>query len=243
MARHRQRRATRGSQRWLQDLVNNCPELLDAAIHRETSEISAPIRWFSPLAGDDFSEYQDDAFLERLGVRLDCDPLDAFWPSMGPHWDALGKTDSGQIILLEAKAHTEEAGSSCEATNERSLALIRKSFKSVKAYVGAPASANWMEKFYQYANRLAHLYLLRTLNGIPAFLVNLYFLNADEMASSSTVIPKTVAEWEDAIAQQERFLGVPPQHALSRYAIHAFVDTRDISRAVKTRRSGVRNRK
>ena len=233
MARHRQRRATRGSQRWLQDLVNDCPELLDAAIRRETSEISAPIRWVSPLAGDDFSEYQDDAFLERLGVRLDCDPLDAFWPPMGPHWDALGKTDSGQIILLEAKAHTEEAGSSCEATNERSRALIRASLKRVKAYVGARPSANWMEKFYQYGNRLAHLYLLRTLNGIPAFLVNLYFLNADEMLQYGNTVPKTVAMWEDAIAKQEEFLGIPPQHALSRYAIHAFVDTRDIRRALE----------
>ena len=92
-----------------------------------------------------------------------------------------------------------------------------------------------MELFYQYGNRLAHLYLLRTLNGIPAFLVNLYFLNADEMLQYGNTVPKTVARWEDAIAKQEGFLGIPAKHALSRYSIHAFVDTRDISRALKTR--------
>ena len=235
MARYQQARATRGSQRWLQDLVNNCPELLDAAIQRETSEISSPIEWVSPLARDSFAEYRDAEFLNRLGVRLNDVPLDEFWPPRGPQWDALGKTDSGQIILLEAKAHTEEAGSSCEATNARSLSLIRASLERVKSYVGARPSANWMENFYQYGNRLAHLYLLRTLNGIPAFLVNLYLLNADEMLQYGNTVPKTVARWEDAIAKQEGFLGIPAKHALSRYSIHAFVDTRDIAARSQSR--------
>ena len=229
MAKYWQGRAERGSQKWLQDLVNDCPELLDAAIRRETSEISAPIEWVSPLADADFKEYRDAEFLEKLGVSLDCVPLDAFWPRRGPHWDALGRTDGGQVILLEAKAHIDEVISSCGATNERSLSLIRQSLESVKSYVGSRSSTGWMELFYQYANRLAHLYLLRHLNGIPAFLVNLYFLNADEMLQYGFTVPKTVARWEDAIAKQEGFLGIPPQHALSRYAIHAFVDTRDIA--------------
>lgn len=234
MARYPQERAHKGSQKWLQDLVNDCPELLDAAIRREMSEIAAPIEWVSPLADDDFAEYRDGAFLEKLGVSLDCVPLDEFWPPRGPQWDALGKTRGGQIILLEAKAHVDEAISSCQAC-ENSRALIRESLESVKSYVGARPSADWMENFYQYGNRLAHLFLLRHLNGIPAFLVNLYFLNAVEMTSPSTIVPKTVEEWEDAIANQERILGIPPKHALSQHMVRAFVDTRDIAARIKSR--------
>ena len=233
MTTNQQARATRGSQKWLQDLVNDCPKLLDAAIRRETSEISTPIRWVSPLAGDDFAEYRDAEFLEKLGVSLNDVPLDEFWPSRGPQWDALGKTSDGQIILLEAKAHVEEMVSSpIGATSENSLALIRESLETVKSHVKSSSPADWSTAFYQYNNRLAHLYLLRTLNGIPAFLVNLHFLNADEMASERTV-PKTVDEWKSAITLQERFLGIRPKHALSRYAIHAFVDTRDIRWALE----------
>lgn len=229
MARYPDGRARHGSQKWLQDLVNDCPELLDEAIRLETSEISTPIEWVSPLADDDFAEYRDACFLDKLGVSLDCVPLDAFWPPRGPQWDALGKTRDGQIILLEAKAYVEEANSSCKAKSERSRALIRQSLAKVKSHVGADSPADWMENFYQYGNRLAHLYLLRHLNGVPAFLVNLYFLNANEMIQHGNTVPNVVAEWEDAIAKQEGFLGIPPQHALSRYAIHAFLDTRDIA--------------
>ena len=235
MAKHRQGRAERGSQKWLQDLVNDCPELLDEAIQRETSEISAPIEWVSPLADDGFAEYRDAEFLEKLGVRLNDVPLDAFWPPRGPQWDALGKTRGGQVILVEAKAHVEEmVGSPTQASSE-SRALIRESLKSVKRHVKSRSPARWQTSFYQYNNRLAHLYLLRHLNGIDAFLVNLHFLNADEMASDRTVVPKTVDEWKAAIALQERFLGIHPKHALSRYAIHAFVDTRDIAARSQSR--------
>ena len=234
MTKYPQERAHKGSQKWLQDLVNDCPELLDAAIRRETSEISAPIEWVSPLVDDGFAEYRDACFLDKLGVSLDCVPLDAFWPPKGPQWDALGKTRGGQVILVEAKAHVKEMVSYCQA-GEKSRPLIGKSLERVKSYVGARPSADWMENFYQYGNRLAHLYLLRHLNGIPAFLVNLYFLNAVEMTSSSTIVPKTVAEWEDEIANQERCLGIPSQHALSQYMIRAFVDTRDIAARSQSR--------
>ena len=225
----------RGSQKWLQAMVNDCPQLLDAAIGRESDEISAPIRWVSPLADDGFEEYRDGAFLARLGIRLDCVSLGEFWPQNGPCWDALGRTEDGQVILLEAKAHVCEMVGSPSQAGEKSLPLIRESLESVKSYVGRrSSSADWTTSFYQYANRLAHLYLLRTLNKVPAYLVNLYFLNADEMASTGTIVPKTIAEWQSAITLQERFLGIRARHPLSKYAIHAFADVNDIKRALKT---------
>ena len=230
-----QGRAVKGSQKWLQEMVDVCPELLDAAIQRETNEISAPIRWVSPLADDNFKEYRDGAFLAKLGVRLDKVPLGEFWPRIGPCWDALGRTDDGQVILLEAKAHVCEMVGSPSQASEKSLPLIRESLETVKSYVGMrSSSADWTTSFYQYANRLAHLYLLRTLNGVPAYLVNLYFLNADEMDSDRTFVPQTIAEWQSAITLQERFLGIRTRHPLSQYAIHAFADVNDIKRALKT---------
>jgi len=233
MARHQQARATRGSQRWLQDLVNDCPELLDAAIRGESQEISTPIRWVSPMTDDDFAEYRDAEFLDRLGVNLNARPLNKFWPPRGPQWDALGKTDGGQIILLEAKAHVEEMVGAPTGASPQSLKLIRASLEAVRQHVKSRSRADWTTAFYQYNNRLAHLYLLRTLNKIDAFLVNLHFLNADEMASDRTVVPNTVDEWKAAITLQERFLGIRPKHALSRYMIHAFVDAQEIRRALK----------
>lgn len=214
-------------------MVDVCPQTLDDAIRQESNEISAPIRWVSPLADDNFREYRDGAFLDKLGVRLDCVPLGEFWPSNGPCWDALGRTDGGQVILLEAKAHVGEIDNSPSQAGEKSLPLIRESLESVKSYVGSRSPADWTTAFYQYANRLAHLYLLRTLNEVPAYLVNLYFLNADDMDYGRRFIPKTVAEWEDPITQQDRALGIPSQHPLSQYTIHAFSDVNDIKQALK----------
>ena len=86
--------------------------------------------------------------------------------------------------------------------------------------------------FYQYTNRLAHLYLIRELNQLPAFLVFLYFLNATEMAAKDTIVPSTIGEWKSAIVLQERLLGARPQHSLSRCIIHAFVDVHEIQQAL-----------
>ena len=61
----------KGSQRWLQVAVNRCPSIVDSAIQNAGIPIDEPIVWASPLDSDDFAEYMDAAFLDRLGVRLD----------------------------------------------------------------------------------------------------------------------------------------------------------------------------
>jgi hypothetical protein len=66
------------------------------------------IFWLSPLKDDAYSEYSDDAFLERLNINLPKKSLEMFWPKRGPVWDGLGLTSSGDLILLEAKAHIAE---------------------------------------------------------------------------------------------------------------------------------------
>src|SRR5262245_46671097 len=119
MARFPQKLCPKGSQRWMQWFVNHAPRVLNDAIGL------GPIEWRSPLRDDDFAEYRDAAFLDRLGITLPRRPLEGFWPRGGPQWDGLGKAASGEVILVEAKAHLNELYSPASAASESSLAAIQ----------------------------------------------------------------------------------------------------------------------
>jgi hypothetical protein len=41
------------------------------------------------LTGKNYAEHWDAAFLNRLDLEAHADALKRFWPSGGPHWDAL----------------------------------------------------------------------------------------------------------------------------------------------------------
>ncbi len=96
MVRHPEGEAYAGSRKWLQILVNKHPGLLDDYIVPRLRQQPLDVEWFSPLQSDDYAEYSDDDFIDRLGVALESRPLSKFWPQTnmggGPHWDALGKT-------------------------------------------------------------------------------------------------------------------------------------------------------
>ena len=218
--------ASRGSQKWLQILVNNCPELLNQTIAEQSNTLSHQIHWLSPHRDDDYAEYSDDSFVDILEVTLDKVPRKSFWPNGGPVWDGLGKTDQGELLLVEAKAHVPELVSGPTGAKEPSLSKIRTSLEATKQFIGSQTKVDWSTCLYQYANRLAHLYLLRELNGLPAFLIFLYFVDAEDMNG-----PKTRAEWESAILLEELLLGVR-RHKLSEYIIHTFVDTKQIQSAL-----------
>src|SRR5262245_48810079 len=57
----------------------------------------------SPLAGDDFAEYRDEAFPDRFSVTLSKGSISTFWPSGGPQWDALRRAASGEAESYVAK--------------------------------------------------------------------------------------------------------------------------------------------
>lgn len=102
-----QNHGTRGSLKWIPPAVNAGWPALNQPILLRTGS-AGPIMWLSPLASDQFAEYRDDSFLERIG-KADLEPaLKKFWPARGPQWDALGKTSKGDILLAEAKAHVAE---------------------------------------------------------------------------------------------------------------------------------------
>jgi hypothetical protein len=223
MPRIDQSKAERGSQRWLQVLVNERPHVFAREFLPQVGySPSDAITWLSPLREEDYAEYRDEDFVRKLGVTLSRHPLGEFWPSRGPVWDGLALGPGGEPILVEAKAHIPELHSPASAASEASLARIRESLAQTRQAFGSTAEHDWSGPFYQYTNRLAHLYLLRSLNGLPAYLVFLCFVNARDVKG-----PSSVAEWKGALQLVETILGVRKSD-LRRYVIHVFVDVREL---------------
>jgi len=96
MPRIQQGHGVKGSQKWIQKLVNEKPDLLNSLIKIQLNlSDTDTITWLSPLAEDGYSEYQDQAFLDLLSITLPKISLSDFWPLKGPAWDGLGKSKTG----------------------------------------------------------------------------------------------------------------------------------------------------
>ncbi len=222
MSRIAQRKAVKGSQKWLQELASRHQKLLDDELRpRLQLGVDDKITWLSPLEEDEYSEYQDDAFLKRLSIQLDNRSLNSFWPHGGPVWDGLARTTRGDIICVEAKSHIQELSSTCQA-GPKSLELIKRSLSETAEFYGATSPENWLHGYYQYANRLAHNYLLRHLNGIKAWLVFLYFTNDIEMVG-----PESPLDWHSAIDVANTHLCIH-RTRLEPYVIKVFIDVATI---------------
>lgn len=216
--------ASKGSQRWLQLAVNRLPEAINDPIRRSLGLKAVDVHWKSPLEDDGLQEYRDMAALERLGVHLTERALPDFWPARGPMWDGLALLGD-QFILVEAKAHIAEVVSPRSRAGEPALQRIRESMTEVQKAIASKSVGfvDWTGTFYQYANRLAHLYLLRELNREPVHLVNIYFLNAEDVGG-----PSTRLEWEGALKVVRTYLGVG-RHRLSSYCHDVYVDVKSLS--------------
>jgi hypothetical protein len=59
MSRIIQQNGTKGSLKWMQDIVNNNPALLNSCINKTAgSKKDMAIEWRSPLAVDEYAEYR-----------------------------------------------------------------------------------------------------------------------------------------------------------------------------------------
>jgi len=77
MSRVRQKPATKGSQKWLQLLVNRAPHLFDYTLAGPLSLSGADkIEWLSPRADDGYAEYRDEAALARARPSSEMDVAD-----------------------------------------------------------------------------------------------------------------------------------------------------------------------
>lgn len=224
MGRIPQGEAKRGSQKWLQILVNNYPQVLDNSLRDKLNKPEySSINWLSPRQDDEYAEYSDQTFLDRLGVTLSNKRLHEFWPSRGPVWDGLGHNSEGDFYLIEAKSHIKEMLSpGCQAS-VASRTLIDKSLIETKDFLKSTSDMSWNTHFYQYTNRLAHLYLLRHLNGLPVYLVNIFFVNDDDMRG-----PATEEEWMGSLKLKDFLLDLN-HHRLSRYVLNLYVDINQLA--------------
>lgn len=221
MPRISQGPGVKGSQKWIQKLVNEKPDLLNSPIRTQLDlPDTEKITWLSPIADDDYAEYQGEAFLDLLGIKLPKVSLSDFWPSRGPVWDGLGKSETEKVFLVEAKSHISEVLSPKTGAGVTSLRKIKKSLDETKTFLHSNSEHDWASTFYQYTNRLAHLYLLRELNDVSAYLIFVYFLNDEDMNG-----PKSIDEWHGAIKLLHSFLGVG-RHRLSEFTADIFIDVR-----------------
>ncbi len=231
MSRVAQTRATKGSRRWLQVVVNQAPHLLDDAIAAHIGlSPTDKITWLSPRVDDSYAEYRDEASLSKLSIRAEHRALADFWPPRGPQWDGLGKASRGDVFLIEARAHIRELLSTACAAPPASKKIIERSLGHVKTALGVRAASDWTGTGYQYSNRLAHLHFLRVLNKVPAYLVFVYFLNADDVQG-----PRTAEEWTGAIKLMQTMLGLDDERVerrLGNGVVEVFIDVRDIEAAV-----------
>jgi len=139
-------RAVRGSQFHLQNLIefdqerlnneilNNCPSL--------KAWISTSPVWVSPLAEENYEEYQDRSFLRKVNCLEVYPQLKEFRPRRGPVWDGLatlsGANRAKGVLLLEAKSHLNEVMNlnyACKAS-PKSREKIGLSLEKVKKELG-----------------------------------------------------------------------------------------------------------
>lgn len=215
-------KAEKGSQKWFQKLINENTGTINAVLKQSLNlPQSEKIDWLSPLEEDNYAEYYDETFLEKLGLSALVPNLLKFWPKGGPHWDGIGISSSHKFFLVEAKSHIPELISSLRATNPDTKHQIQESLNRTKKELGPKTDNDWSKTYYQYANRLAHVHFLRQ-NGVDAYFVSVYFLNDVEMNG-----PKTIDEWRGALRSLHRYLGLE-EYTLSKFVTEVFIDINDL---------------
>ncbi|WP_417353507.1 hypothetical protein [Flavobacterium alkalisoli] len=222
MTRIRQTSNSRGSLKFIQLLINKNQSYINRLIKQSFSEIrDDEIYWLSPLEDDEYAEYRDDSFLNIIGFDPKEIELTKFWPRRGPQWDALAKTKTGKVILVEAKANKREIASSATKAKGKSKQLIIESLLEIKEFMQIKNDVDWSGKYYQYTNRLFHLFYLRIKCNKPVFLVNIYF------TEENTVVSTTLEQFHEAIDSLNKWLGVKNDN-LSDYIANIFIDVNDL---------------
>lgn len=173
------------------------------------------IQWLSPREDDNYAEYRDAGFLEIIGQTQLVDELKLYWPARGPQWDALGLAGD-TILLVEAKAHIPEMLSDGCKAGDASLAIIKEAFASTIAEANMKTSIEWTGPFYQYANRLAHLYFFKK-RGVKVKLVLCCFTGDDKMNGGASE-----EEWKGALKIADHLIGLRDRNPLAQDVIHIF---------------------
>lgn len=211
----------RGSLKWIQRAINHHPQILNEVL-LERLPNAERIHWLSPLEADEFAEYRDTEFLQRIGAEHLSDALHSFWPKAGPQWDALARSDNGDVLIVEAKAHVGELCSPATGASEISRRQIEAALRETAHFLDAEPRAPWATCLYQLTNRLAHLYFLRK-HSVPAWLVLMNFVHDTEMGG-----PDSEKEWKAAYQVAWYVLGLGERNKLAPYIIEVHPDVRQL---------------
>jgi len=221
-------RAEKGSQLQIQIYVNRRRDELDRAALEALPSLgiwSPRLRWVSPLEDKVFKEYYDKNFLSSVGFGALAPLLRRFWPARGPHWDALAVIERPSappgVLLVEAKSYAGELrGTGMSASSGKSRDRIARALRATQDWLEVPESARdaWKGSLYQTANRLAHLFWLRQIAGVDAWLLHVLFTGD----KSNRATPEK--EWTEAIERVEAELGLEP--GLVPHAWHAVLRAR-----------------
>ena len=207
--------------------MNRCRTVIDNAVGQAINlDRGEPIDWRSPLESDCFREYRDGEFLERIDVRPQHRQLADFWPTGGPVWDGLARASDGRRLLIEAKANIPEFDTSPTDASGKSLCKIEKAFHETRECLKVRSDTDWTKCFYQYANRIAHLYFLKEQNRVEATLVFIYFVGDNTVQGRK---PVSREGWHAAIDLATLHLGVRTDAPLIRDNVaDVFIDVADL---------------
>ena len=225
--------ASKGSQYCLQWFMLNAPkELSNLILSSSPSLVSftnCESKWISPIPNNDFYEYRDD-FIRGLSLK-DVNISDTekkireFWPKNGPKWDGLGVVEDSNgkqgVLLIEAKAHTDETKSVWKASSDESKSKIGEALENVKWYMGIDKSYDWARNYYQLGNRLAYLYFMNEVLNIPTWLVLVNFVN------DTSYIKTSLEAWLKHYNQVYINMGINKNCRLLDKIIHVFPEVSD----------------
>jgi hypothetical protein len=222
----------KGSMRHICWYVNEASAILNAALFGSSWSLAAAAAadptWISPLADEDYEECWNERFLERLDLLAShLDAFHEFWPFKAwvngkvnwqgtPHWDALArvplKDGRRGAIMVEAKAHRGELVKPKDRSGAKpdSLEKIRKSFAEVRDFYeikqGVPP---WETRYYQFCNRLTHLWWMNKPADVPTWLV--WVLIVDDPVWPDRM---TAPEWHEAFQAIKGEVGLYTGHRL-----------------------------
>jgi hypothetical protein len=158
-------KATKGSQLYLQNLINLEKDFFNQAIFSYSPSLisfvqNLHIEWKSPLTKDNYLEYQDDFlnlyYEDEESATLRREQIRKYWPRNGPVWDGIGivqgKNQKG-IILVEAKGHIQETKSKLKANSAFSIQQITETIERTKKEFKSNSPIDpWLKEYYQLSN-------------------------------------------------------------------------------------------
>ena len=109
------------------------------------------------------------------------------------------------MLLVEAKSYPGELRSKgLAASSAQSRATIERSLKATQDWLNVPEDHRgaWTGRLNQTANRLAHLFWLREVAGVDAWMLHVLFTGDKDVQST------TEREWIEAMFEVDEELGL-----------------------------------